>query len=77
MNNLKSLFRKPGFHSFLFCLCFVLFSWPILTIADRKQNITIFIYLFLIWGIIIFLLFLIAWSHHLRNVDEDENQKEE
>lgn len=77
MNNLKCLFRKPGFHFFLFCLCLVLFSWPILTIADQKQNITIFIYLFIVWGIIIFLLFLIARSHHLKHLDEDEDKKEE
>ncbi len=47
---------------FLFLFFFALFGWPIITIVDRTHDSSIFIYLFLVWGIVILLIALISLS---------------
>jgi hypothetical protein len=49
---------KPGFSLFLFFLCLVLFSWPLLSVARSHGAESIFNYLIFVWSIIILLLFL-------------------
>jgi len=61
MKKLTKQFPKPTFHLLLFGLCLVFFSWPFLTIADRKDIQWAAIgYIFFMWFFMIFLLFLIG-----------------
>ncbi|RLB85429.1 MAG: hypothetical protein DRH24_02085 [Deltaproteobacteria bacterium] len=62
MESIRNLLRKTAFHSFLFGIALGLFSWPILALTVENSGITTFIYLFLLWGIIILLLFMMARS---------------
>lgn len=45
---------------FLFCLFSLFLGWPILTIADKGKNETVFIYLFFVWVIVVILLYFTA-----------------
>ena len=63
MNRFKILFRKPELHAFIACLILMLFGWPILTILETTRKGFIFFYLFVCWGLVIVILFLIAISH--------------
>ena len=56
-----------GLELFLFLLFFALFGWPIMTIVDKTHSSAIFMYLFLLWGILILLIALI--SRKLRSGD--------
>jgi len=73
LGRLKTTLRLPEFHVLLFGFCFVLFGWPLILIAEKAHNVTLFVYLFAAWGIIIFLLFLIAGSLDTSGIDETEN----
>jgi len=75
LKRLKSTLRLPEFQLLLFGFCFALFGWPLLLIAEKQHNDAIFIYLFVAWGIIIFLLFLIAGSLDGSDAEETENSK--
>lgn len=74
MERLKTTLRLPEFQLLLFGFCLALFGWPLLMIAEKKHNDEIFIYLFAAWGIIIFLLFLIAGSLDVSAADKTENR---
>ena len=77
MKKLRSILRLPGFHVLLFSLCLVLFGWPLLTIAEKEHGEAIFSYLFLVWGITIVLLFLVARSLSMRDSGETKEINEE
>lgn len=70
MERFRATLRLPELHVLLFCFCCALFGWPLLLIAEQAYNEAIFVYLFTAWGIIIFLLFLIAGS--LAEPDSDK-----
>jgi hypothetical protein len=58
MRGFKHLINRPGLNIFLFCFSVILFTWPLLSaIADASQE-ALFLYFFLVWGIIILFLFL-------------------
>ena len=59
---MKGLFRQTEFHLLLFCLSAFLFVWPFLTRPDMWSPAVMFVYLFLVWGIIIVILFLFSRS---------------
>jgi hypothetical protein len=63
MENIRNLLQNEGFHKFLFFLAIIIFNWPFLTIIGEKGTESVFIYLYLSWGLIILLLFFIAQSH--------------
>jgi hypothetical protein len=63
----------PEFHVLLFGFCFALFGWPLILIAEKEHNDALFVYLFAAWGIIIFLLFLIAGSLDVSGTDQTDN----
>ena len=75
MNKLKQLFRQSGFQLLLSCLLFVLMNWPFLAISVQRGLMAVFGYLFLLWGGIIFLAFLIGRS--FRGNSSSENGDEE
>jgi hypothetical protein len=63
MQKSKTLFLKSDWHTFIACLAFLIFSWPVLTILESNRSSFVFFYLFGAWGFVIVLLMLIALSH--------------
>ncbi len=69
MKKIRLLLIQPFFHFFLFLFSLMLFNWPIISIAEIQHSMTLFSYLFYVWGVIIFVLFLISRS--LSKADSD------
>jgi uncharacterized membrane protein len=81
MKGFKHLINRPELNIFLFCFSVILLTWPLLSaIADTSQE-TVFVYFFLVWGIIILILFLTRKSDNeppspldkRRSVGEDKD----
>lgn len=72
MQRLKAVFSQQEFQVLLFFLAFVLFSWPVVSFSDFARLRSMFIYLFVLWGIIVFLLFLVS-----RSIDSNEEPGED
>lgn len=62
MERLKSLLRQPEFRILLFFVSLVLFSWPVVNFSDLKRLDIMFVYLFLAWGAVILVLYLVGRS---------------
>jgi hypothetical protein len=62
MERLKALFRQSEFHALLFCGSLLLLTWPVVSFSDVNRIQTMFVYLFLAWGVIVLLLFLVSRS---------------
>lgn len=62
MIKIPNVLKLPEFHLVLFCFFLVLLGWPILTIPDSAHNEALFIYLFLVWGAVIFMALLVSGS---------------
>jgi hypothetical protein len=61
MNELTKQFSRPAFHLFIFALCLIFFSWPVLTITENKSSFWVPIaYLFIMWFFTIVLLFVVS-----------------
>lgn len=69
MERLKNLLRQPEFHILLFGLFFILCNWPFLAIPGANGPVSMFYYLFFIWGIIIGAMYLVSKS--LEDDDRD------
>jgi len=69
------LLRQPEFHLFVFCLLFMLINWPFLAISAKSGLMSIFMYLFVIWSMLILLLFLIQRSLRGNGSGEDRDKK--
>ncbi|SHO43781.1 hypothetical protein [Desulfopila aestuarii] len=54
------MLRHPEFSVVLFFLCLCIFGWPFISIPGASSLKSMFYYLFISWGIIIVLLFLIG-----------------
>jgi len=67
MERLKALFRQSEFHALLFCGSLLLLTWPVVSFSDVDRLQTMFAYLFLAWGVIVLLLFLVSRSLDTRN----------
>lgn len=77
MGRLKTLFRKPEFQAFIACLVLLVFSWPLLTIFEPMRTGFVFFYFFVAWGLVIFLLLMIAISHRRTESEQtDESEPE-
>jgi hypothetical protein len=72
MQRLKSLFCQQEFHVLLFCLSLLLFSWPVVSFSDIDRLHTMFIYLFIVWGLIVFLLFLVSRSIQIQDESRED-----
>jgi uncharacterized membrane protein len=73
MKRLKSLLKQTEFHTLIFCLSLVLFSWPFLASSVMLLPERLFIYLFLLWVLLILVLFLMSRNSHSppsQNLDE-------
>jgi hypothetical protein len=75
MAKVGNLFKKLGFSVLLFFICLFLFSWPILSIANKGHPEIIFIYLFLVWISIIILIFFMSRSYRNSSSDEGRTDK--
>lgn len=67
MRKLKNLLRQPEFHAFLFCIYLILICMPFLAFPAKNQAVNMFefdmfIYFFVVWGMVVAVLFLIAKS---------------
>jgi len=71
MERLKTLFRQTEFHGLLFFCSLLLLSWPVVSFSDVNRLKTMFVYLFLVWGVIVLLLFLVSRSLFTGNGPED------
>jgi len=72
--NLRSLLSKRESCIVLFFLSLFLFNWPFLSTPDQAPE-KMFIYLFLVWGLIIFVLFLISKMCALKDSCQDQTDK--
>jgi hypothetical protein len=75
MERLRSLLRQREFHVLLFFLSAILVSWPFVTFSDVERLKVMFKYLFLTWGVIILLLFLVSRSL-VDSSDSEETEEE-
>jgi hypothetical protein len=71
VGRIKALFGQKDFHVLLFHVCLVLFGWPIVSFHSIERVQAMFIYLFLVWGVVIFLLFLVSRSVDVDDAPED------
>ena len=60
MKRLRNPLRQSEFHGLLFFLGFALLNWPFLGILRLKRPEVLLAYLYVVWGIAIFLLFLVS-----------------
>lgn len=70
MLNMRNMLKKPEFHVFFFAVCFVLLCLPFLIFRNASDRINmfamdLFLYFFILWGIII--IFLVLITRGLRN----------
>ncbi len=71
MERLKALFRQSEFHALLFCGSLLMLTWPVVSFSDVNRLQTMFVYLFLAWGMIVLLLFLVSRSLDDGNGSDD------
>jgi len=76
MEKLRKLFEKPGFCLLLFFLRLIFFGWPILSIVNKDYPETVFIYLFLVWGVFILLLYFMSRCYDKSASVRNKNDKE-
>lgn len=72
MGRFKALFRQQEFQVLLFCLSLFLFGWPVVSFSDMDRLQTMFIYLFAVWGLIVFLLFLVSRSIQAPDASQED-----
>jgi hypothetical protein len=77
VGRLKGLFRQKEFHVLLFHVCLVLFGWPIVSFHTIERAQAMFVYLFLVWGVVIFLLFLVSRSVDVNDPSEESRKGKE
>lgn len=76
MRRLKHLLRQAEFHRLLFAMGLIVFSWPFAGSVAAPHPISVFLYLFVPWGVIIFLLFLISQSLAISPSPEPDDDQE-
>ncbi|MBU0468062.1 MAG: hypothetical protein KKF78_06670 [Candidatus Omnitrophica bacterium] len=62
MKRKERLFSKKEFSAFIFIFLFILLNWPFVSIFDKGHSRIIFYYLFIVWGISIYVLMLMGKS---------------
>ncbi len=76
MKKLKTVLKQPEFHAFLFVLCLIFFTYPLVLMSNKAAANVIYSILFLAWIIVITLLFVITRSYTESQPDpgqEDED----
>ncbi|MCI4626681.1 MAG: hypothetical protein L3V56_12065 [Candidatus Magnetoovum sp. WYHC-5] len=74
MTKIKRLFRQSGFTAVLLIICYILFNWQYIGISETGHGYTTYSYLFIVWGIVIFLMFLVSRANYtgLSQYSEEE-----
>ncbi|MBC2712763.1 MAG: hypothetical protein HGJ94_17770 [Desulfosarcina sp.] len=67
--------RKTEFHLFLFCLFFLLFNWPLLTLIEKTRPTAGFLYFYLTWSALVVLLAVIARHCRPSSTDSADQEK--
>jgi hypothetical protein len=62
VERLRYILRQPGFQITAFIFSFLLLGWPLLSLTSVGPDVSIPVYLFLLWGFIIISLFFVARS---------------
>lgn len=62
MERIRALFSQSEFHLLLFFLGLFLLNWPLIAAFQQDHPLPLLVYLFLIWGSLIVILFLIRMS---------------
>ena len=75
MNKLVSVIGKKEFVGLAFFLFLMIFSWPLITTYDLENSSTAFWSIFIIWGVMIGVLFLM--SLHYREAPAPEPAEED
>ncbi|HBG61162.1 MAG: hypothetical protein A2Y03_10320 [Omnitrophica WOR_2 bacterium GWF2_38_59] len=78
MKRKEPLFRKKSFIIVIFFVLFILINWPFISIFDKGHSKKIFYYLFIVWGISIYVLFLMgnSWiNYHKDDFKKNANDK--
>lgn len=75
MKRIRVLLSQLEFHALLFVLGIILFSHPLLIMSNEGHPTKVYLSLFLPWGLMISLLFLMTRSYIAS--DSDPNQDEE
>lgn len=68
------LLQQPEFHIFMLFLCFALFVRPLLFMYGIARPATVFLSLFLPWGGMVILFFLVSQSYTIGEPDDDSGQ---
>lgn len=70
MKRKAQFFSRRGFSVLLFFILFILLNWPFISIFDKGHSRLIFYYLFVVWGILIYVLFLMgsAWIDYHKDI---------
>jgi hypothetical protein len=71
MKKIKTLLRQPQFQVFLFSLCLILFSWPVVNFSDGARVKAMFVYMFLSWTVVSLLLYLVTTNLKTSNSEKD------
>lgn len=58
----QSVFADPAVRGVVAALAGLLFGWPMIQIAGEKGTLTLFIYVFVVWALVITVLALIGWK---------------
>lgn len=75
VKRIKVLLNQPEFHAILFVLGLILFSYPLLIMSKEGHPTSVYLSLFLPWGVMILLLFLTTRSYGV--AESDLNQDDE
>ncbi len=76
MKKLKNLLRQQEFHAFVFCLCLILFSYPLLIMTNIGHPKSVYFSLFIPWATIIVGLFFISRSYVKISSDEVQDRED-
>ncbi len=70
MNKFRELVGRGEFHAFVFCVGVLLFSYPLLIMSNTERPAGVYLSLFMPWGIMIGLLFVISRSYVIADAEE-------
>ncbi|NJB67164.1 hypothetical protein GGQ74_000804 [Desulfobaculum xiamenense] len=62
MNKLRRILAGTEFHILVFALACLVFSWPLVTLADVPGGPHLYIYLYGFWALLVILLCAMGWA---------------
>jgi hypothetical protein len=77
MKKLKTLFKRKEFITLFFFMSALLFTMPLLVMSSANSMQTVYLSLFLPWGAVIVLLFMMSRSFSVGEQKEEASEHEE